>query len=126
VCDFKIWPAGRGKGPGSPRDWAELIRCYGFKSEDEALAWKKNPVDRADIFVRAGIPLVHGYGDADEVALWEENTGVMAERVKKAGGSIALFPRPGGKHHPHGPLDPASFADWIISKTLDSPRAKGI
>jgi len=96
------------------------MRCYGFKSETEALAWDKNPVDNAGIFVKAGIPLVHCYGDADEVVLWEENTKVMSERVKAAGGGISLFARPGGRHHPHGPVDPVSFADWVISNTLNS------
>lgn len=25
VCDFKSWPDGKGKGPGSPADWQRLL-----------------------------------------------------------------------------------------------------
>lgn len=119
VCDFNSWPGGRGKGPGSPSDWAELLRCYGFASEAEALAYGGNPIDRVKPLVRAGMPLVHLFGDADEVVPWEENTGVMAARVATLGGSVRLIRKPGCGHHPHGPEDPAALADWIIAHARD-------
>ena len=119
VCDFKSWPGGKGKGPGSPHDWADLLKCYGFADEAEALAWTKNPVDNAATFVEAGIPLAHLFGDADEVVPWEENTRVMAERVKECGGEIKLIRKPGGKHHPHGPDDPSALAEWIVKNALE-------
>ena len=43
VCDFKSWPGGKGKGKGSPPDWAALLPLYGFKTEAEALACRGNP-----------------------------------------------------------------------------------
>ncbi|MBN8708744.1 MAG: hypothetical protein BGO12_13945 [Verrucomicrobia bacterium 61-8] len=119
VCDFKSWPAGRGSGPGSVEDWAALLRCYEFASEDEALSWRGNPLDQVETIVRAGIPLVHVYGDADEVVPWEENTGAMAGRVQALGGSIQTFCKPGALHHPHGPESPAELADWVIARARD-------
>ena len=119
VCDFKSWPGGKGSGPGSSSDWDLLQKCYGFKSEAEALAWKHNPVDSAEIFVKAGIPMVHSYGDADEVVPWEENSKVMAERVQACGGKIKIYVKHGCKHHPHGPENPKEFADWVIANTLN-------
>jgi pimeloyl-ACP methyl ester carboxylesterase len=119
VCDFKSWPGGKGKGPGSPGSWATLLKCYGFASDTEALAWKKNPVDNVGPVVKAGIPLVHLFGDADEVVPWEENTKIMAERVEALGGKIELIRKPGCKHHPHGPDDPAAVAEWILANTRD-------
>ena len=119
VCDFKTWPGGKGKGPGSASDWAALLECYGFKSEEEALAWPWNLLDNLASIVKAGIPLVHCYGDADEVVLWEENTKIIAERVEALGGKMKLFCRPGCHHHPHGPEDPVAFADWVLEYTLD-------
>lgn len=119
VCDFKSWPGGRGSGPGSAEDWAALLRCYGFASEDEALSWRGNPLDQVEAIVREGIPLVHVYGDADEVVPWDENTGAMIERVQTLGGSIHTCLKPGALHHPHGPVNPAELADWVIARARD-------
>lgn len=119
VCDFKSWPGGRGSGPGSAEDWAALLRCYGFASEDEALSWRGNPLDQVEAIVREGIPLVHVYGDADEVVPWDENTGAMIERVQTLGGSIQTFLKPGALHHPHGPENPEELADWVIACARD-------
>lgn len=120
VCDFKSWPGGKGKGPGSEDNWHDLIKCYEFTSESEAMAWPKNPVDNVAPLVKAGIPLVHVYGDADEIVPWDENTKVIAERVKALRGDIKLFCKPGCKHHPHGPDDPAVLADWVLTNVLDN------
>ena len=48
----------------------------------------------------AKVPLLHVYGDADEVVPWEENTGLVAERYRALGGDITLIAKPGVKHHP--------------------------
>lgn len=118
VCDFRSWPGGKGTGPGSAGDWVELQRCYGFASEAEALRWPGNPVDNLAPLVAAGMPLVHCFGDADETVPWEENTGLVAQRVAELGGSLVLQRKPGCRHHPHGPTDPAAFADWVIAHCL--------
>jgi pimeloyl-ACP methyl ester carboxylesterase len=121
VCDFRSWPGGRGSGPGSPADWEELKRCYGFGSDAEALAWRGNPVDRLDPIVREGIPVVHVFGDADEAVPWEENTGLLAKRLQALGGEIHLVRKPGQGHHPHGPEDPAALAAWVIQNSRAAP-----
>ena len=113
VCDFKSWPGGRGRGPGSPADWQALLEGYHFNSEAEALAYKGNPVDDLAPLAAAGIPILHVYGDADETVPWEENTGVVRERYPALGGEITLMVKPGGKHHPHGLEDPTRIVEWI-------------
>lgn len=115
VCDFKSWPGGKGGGPGSSEDWKALLKCYGFKSEEEAFAWPFNPIDNIEPLIKSKIPLVHCFGDADETVPWEENTKVLAERAEALGGRIQLFRRAGGKHHPHGPEDVVAFADWVLA-----------
>ncbi len=122
VCDFKSWPGGKGKGPGSPPDWTALQACYGFSSEAEALAWPDNPVDNLGAIIKAGIPMAHVFGDADEIVPWEDNTGVLSERVRAQGGNITLFRKPGSRHHPHGPEDAEAFADWVQVHALDGER----
>ena len=113
VCDFKSWPGGKGKGKGSPRDWNLVLERWSFKDDAEALASKVNPVDNLEPLAKAGVPLLHVYGDADDVVPWDENTGVIADRYKKLGGSITLIAKPGVGHHPHGLDDPTPIIEFI-------------
>jgi pimeloyl-ACP methyl ester carboxylesterase/lysophospholipase L1-like esterase len=117
VCDFKSWPGGKGKGPGSPEDWAKLIKDYHFASEAEALAHKLNPIDNLKPLARAGVPLLHVYGDADEVVPYQENTSIIKERYEKLGGHIKLIVKHGVGHHPHGLDDPTPIVEYILRHT---------
>lgn len=123
VCDFKSWPGGKGIGPGSPRDWQLVLERYGFASEAEALAYGKNPVDNLAPLAKAGVPLLHVYGDADEVVPWQENTGLVAERYRALGGSVTLICKPGVKHHPHGLTDPTPIVDFIVRHASVPPQS---
>jgi pimeloyl-ACP methyl ester carboxylesterase len=114
VCDFKSWPGGKGKGKGSKRDWDLVMKVYHFSSEAEALAYKGNPVDNLAPLAQAKVPLLHVYGDADDVVPWDENTGIVAERYKKLGGDITLIGKPGVSHHPHGLSDPTPIVGFIV------------
>ena len=117
VCDFKSWPGGKGKGPGSPGDWQELIRCYHFDSEEKALAYDKNPIDNLQPLADAKIPIIHLAGDADEVVPYPENTVILKERYEKLGGKITVIVKKGFKHHPHGLDDPTPVVDFILQHT---------
>ena len=124
VCDFKSWPGGKGAGKGSPRDWALVLQRYGFRDEAEALAYDKNPEDNLQPLAKAGVPLLHVYGDADEVVPWDENTGLLAERYRQLGGQITLIAKPGVGHHPHGLDDPTPIVDFISKHAgVSSERA---
>ncbi|MEW6157919.1 MAG: GDSL-type esterase/lipase family protein [Verrucomicrobiota bacterium] len=121
VCDFKSWPGGKGKGKGSPRDWQLVIERYRFASEAEALAYEKNPIDTLAPLAAARVPLLHVYGDADDIVPWDENTGVMAERYRKLGGEIILIAKPGVGHHPHGLDDPTPIVEFIQKHARRQP-----
>ena len=118
VCDFKSWPGGKGKGKGSAGDWQKLIKDYEFKSEAEALAYGKNPIDNLEPLAKARIPIIHVYGDADDIVPWDENTKLIAERYNKLGGMIELINKPGVKHHPHGLQDPTPMVEFILKHSL--------
>ncbi len=113
VCDFRSWPGAFGKGKRSERDWQLVLSWWGFESDAEARAYGGNPVDNLAPLARARVPLLHVYGDADEVVPWEENTGLVAERYRKLGGEITLIAKPGVKHHPHGLDDPTPIVEFI-------------
>ena len=114
VCDFKSWPGGKGKGKGSPSDWQLVLKLHGFKNDAEALVYDKNPVDNLAPLAAAHGPLLHVYGDADDVVPWEENTGLIAERYRKLGCDITLIAKPGVGHHPHGLEDSTPIVDFIL------------
>lgn len=120
VCDFKSWPGGFGKGKGSPADWKLVKEQYGFSSDDEAKAYMYNPVDSLSVLAAAGVPLLHVFGDADDAVPWEENTGLVAERYRKLGGSITLIRKPGVGHHPHGLDDPMPIVEFLWTNTADA------
>lgn len=124
VCDFKSWPGGKGKGKGSPGDWKLVLERYGFKNDAEALAYTRNPVDNLEPLAKAKVPLLHVYGDADDVVPWEENTGLIAERYRKLGGEIVLIPKKGVGHHPHGLEDSTPIVDFIVKHSLPAEKKK--
>ncbi len=113
VCDFKSWPGGKGKGKGSAGDWASLIKHYGFKDEAEALAWPTNPIDSLEPLAKAGIPLIHVVGDADDVVPVAENTALIEHRYKALKGTITVYHKPGVGHHPHGLDDTKALVELI-------------
>ncbi len=122
VCDFKSWPGGKGKGPGSPGDWSKLLTDYGFASEQEALAYPKNPIDNLASLAQHKVPLLHLCGDADEVVPYAENTVILKEHYEKLGGRIKVIVKPGLGHHPHGLEDPTPAVDFILA-LLPAPAA---
>ena len=114
VCDFKSWPGGKGKGPGSVEDWRRLLEAYGFKSEDAALAWKLNPVDNLEPLAKGKVPVFAVIGAADEVVPVEENIDLLERRFKELGGSIEVIRKAGGKHHPHSLPNPAPIVEFAL------------
>ena len=118
VCDFKSWPGGRGKGTGSPGDWKELLKDYGFKDEAEAVAYRGNPIDVLAPLAKAKVALIHVVGDADDVVPVAENTAIVETRYQKLGGAIQVIHKPGIGHHPHGLDDPAPVVKFILDHAL--------
>ena len=114
ALDLKSWPGGKGVGKGSAGEWARVQRVFDFKTEQEALDYKLNPVDTLAPLAKAGVPLLHVYGDADIVVPWTENTGLIAKRYKELGGEITLIGKPGVGHHPHGLKDSTPIVDFIL------------
>ncbi len=120
VCDFKSWPAGRGRARGSADDWQRLKQVYGF-TEAEALAYPSNPVDSLAPIAAAGIPMIAVYGDADVDLPPEENILLLQERFKGLGGNIVVIAKPGVGHHPHSLADPGPLSDFILSHAHSCP-----
>ncbi|WP_417848039.1 hypothetical protein [Thalassoglobus sp.] len=125
VCDFKSWPGGNGTGKGSEQNWKLVLELWNFKDEEEALAYKGNPVDQLSPLALAGVPLLHVFGDADDVVPWEENSGLIADRYRKLGGSIQMIRKKGVNHHPHGLEDSTPIVEFI-EKHAAPPKGQAI
>lgn len=113
VCDFKSWPGGKGKGAGSPGDWQNVLRVYGL-TEAEAMAYRLNPIDNLAPLAKAGVPLIHVVGDADDTVPLAENTAIVQRRYQQLGGQITVIVKKGVGHHPHSLKDPAPIAEFIL------------
>ena len=121
VCDFKSWPGGRGKGKGSPGDWQRCLAAYQL-TEEQALAYALNPVDNLAPLAKAGVPLLHVCGEADDVVPIEENTRLVESRYRKLGGPIDVIAKPGIGHHPHSLVDPAPIVSFVLKHTTRNAR----
>lgn len=117
VCDFKSWPGGKGKAKGSTGDWERLKSAYGFQSDDDAIAYKLNPVDNLKPLAAARIPLLHVCGETDDVVPIEENSRLVAERYQQLGGPMTLISKPHCNHHPHSLKDPARIVNFVLTHT---------
>jgi pimeloyl-ACP methyl ester carboxylesterase len=118
VCDIKSWPGGKGKGKGSPRDWALFQQVFGFKTEQEAMDFKGNPIDVLEPIAKAKIPIIHVVGDADDVVPVPENTDVVEARYKQFGGTMEVIRKKGVGHHPHALADPTPIVAFIEKHRL--------
>jgi len=117
VCDFKSWPAGRGKGSGSKGDWEKLKKCYGFKSDEEAVSYARNPLDCLAPLRQANVAILSVCGDADKSVPYEENTAILKERYQALGGDIQVILKPGVDHHPHSLSSPEPIVNFILKHT---------
>lgn len=117
VLDLKSWPGGKGRSPGSPKDWEIFKQDYNLKTEEEAMQFKGNPLDNVDKIVKGGYPMLHVCGDADDVVPIEENTTLFEQRVKALGGNITVIHKPGVNHHPHSLKDPSPIVAFILRAT---------
>ena len=103
VCDFKSWP-------GINKD---IMNAYGL-TQEQAKAYKGNPIDNLTPLAKAGVPLLHVVGDADKVVPVSENTAIIEKRYKALGGQIQVIHKTDVGHHPHSLKDPKPIVDFIL------------
>jgi pimeloyl-ACP methyl ester carboxylesterase len=121
VCDFKSWPGGKGKGKGGGGAWASCLKAYGF-TEEQALAFRGNPIDNLKPLAAAKVPILHVVGAADVVVPVAENTALIEARYKELGGDLQVISKPGIGHHPHALKDPKPIVDFILKHTLNAKK----
>ncbi len=123
VCDFKSWPGGQlGISKGSPKDWASLKELYGFASDEEALAFKENPVDLVSKLVSDKVAVIYVGGAKDDVVPLRENGARMQAEYERLGGRFKLIERENEGHHPHGLADVTPVLDYMQYHAFGNPQ----
>ena len=117
ALDLKSWPGGKGKGGGNPVEWERFKQDFGLASEEEALAFRGNPLDLAPQIAAAGFPMLHVCGLADTTVPVEENTDLFEKKILASGGRITVIRKPGIGHHPHSLPNPQPIVDFILEST---------
>ncbi len=117
VCDIRSWPGGLFSAKGSPGDWDMCKKAYGL-SDREAADFNGNPLDGLEALAKAGVPLLHVCGAADDVVPMSENTDLLRKKYEELGGSIRVVSKEGVGHHPHSLKDPALIVNFILAHTV--------
>jgi pimeloyl-ACP methyl ester carboxylesterase len=117
VCDITTWPMTGPDGTFSATGWKLLTAAFGFKTPEDARAYKGNPIDILEPLARAKVPLLHVVGDADDVVPVARNTAVLAQRYKALGGEITVIHKP-GIGHVHGLDDPTPIIQFLLRNTV--------
>ena len=117
VCDIRSWPGGKGKSPGSAPDWEKCLQAYQL-TETSAPNFKGDPIYTAEKVAKAGIPVLHVCGAVDVVVPIDENTFILEERFKKAGGDIKIIVKEGIGHHPHSLKIADPIVRFVLTNTI--------
>ena len=124
VCDFKSWPAGKGFSKGDPESWKLLLKAYNFKTEQEALNYKDNPIDNLENLAAAKVPLIFQIGLHDSIVPPDENTYILTNKYIRLGGPAMIYPNTLGKQSLQGhhfPIDDVKgSADFIRNSYPES------
>lgn len=115
VCDIKSWPGGLFTGVGSEKDWRTALAAHGL-DQTTVQDYEGIPLYTCKAVTKAGIPVIHVYGDADMVVPPTENTLLLAKSFKAAGGKIKLIRKKRVGHHPHSLEDPKRIVNFILKK----------
>ena len=88
-CNLRSWPG-----------LDQACGAYGLTAAqlEEQLA-QHNPIDRLAPLAKAGVPIFHIHGDADDVVPLKDNSALLASRYRELGGSMRLRIPPGQGHN---------------------------
>lgn len=116
VLDFKSWPAGLGSSYRRTEDWNRLLAIYNM-TEQEAIAYKFNPIDNLLLLAKERVPILCVCGDRDTVVPYNENTGILVERYAQLAfpntSTLKVIIKERCDHHPHSLKNPQIIVDFI-------------
>ncbi len=111
VCDIRSWPAKKSKPV-----WKQCLAAW-EKNESDMPGFHENPIDGLDALAKADIPIFLVLGKQDKVVPLKENAYVLMNRYQKLGGSVTVWQKPTGNHHPHGLHPVFPLLRYLLSAT---------
>ncbi|WP_221389830.1 GDSL-type esterase/lipase family protein [Dyadobacter sp. NIV53] len=121
VCDPKSWPGGKGKGPGSEKDWASWLEQYGL-TEKEAESFNDTPLNDLSGLAAFKVPILHVIGLEDKLVPPAENSDLLVQNYLKLGGPVSVYPMTRGEQtlegHHFSIEHPEFFANFIYENSV--------
>lgn len=121
VCNPESWPGGKGKGPGSPKDWASWLELNKL-TEETAKYFDDIPLNDLAGLASFKVPVMHVIGLKDKLVPPEENSDLLIAAYTKLGGPASVYPMTRGEQvldgH-HFPIEqPELLADFIYNYSV--------
>jgi len=125
VCDPKSWPGGKGKGPGSEKDWAAWLKLFNV-SEEEAVKFSDIPLNDLAGLASFKVPILHVIGLDDKLVPPAENSDLLVRNYMKLGGPVSVYPMTRGEQTLEGhhfPIEhPGIFANFIEQNSIPEQK----
>ncbi len=119
VVDFKAWLAGTGKTAAQPDKWQAFIQAHGFKSEEDALQSKRNPVDMTAPLAKEKTPILHVSSYSNPERSYKDQTAAFQKAYyDEKGFYMTVIMKPNDAPE-NGLKDPLAIANFILTNTLD-------
>ena len=112
VCNIRSWPGLKA-----------ACGAYGLAAAQlEEQLTQHNPIDRLAPLAKAGVPIFHIHGDADDVVPLKDNSASLASRYRELGGNMRMRIPPGQGHSMwNGFFQCEELVEFVIAKA--SPAA---
>jgi len=121
VCDPKSWPGGKGKGKGSPKDWASWLELNKL-TEETAKNFDDIPLNDLEGLAAFKVPVLHVLGLQDKLVPPAENSDLLIQNYSKLGGPVSVYPMTRGDQALEGhhfPIEhPELLADFIYDNSV--------
>ena len=98
---------------GQPDRGANAYQYTGLTLYDPLIAWELDVSDRPGKMI-PGLATEWKVGEADKTVPFAENTAILEQRYRQAGGTIEVILKPGVDHHPHSLKDPAPIVEFLM------------
>ena len=118
VCDIKSWPGGKGTGMVDITSWKQFKQVFGF-TEEQAIAFKDNPVDNLEGLASFHVPLLHYISNADKLVPVTENSNILIKNYRALGGpatEVVIDKQPQELFGHHFIIEhPEDIADFLMN-----------
>ncbi|WP_215240762.1 SGNH/GDSL hydrolase family protein [Dyadobacter helix] len=114
VCDPRSWPGGKGKGPGSEKDWASWLSQYKL-TEEQAGNFTDIPLKDLEGLAAFKVPILHVIGLNDKIVPPSENSDILIQNYTKLGGPASVYPMTRGEQKLDGHHFPIERPDLLAN-----------